>query len=161
MHRSLLGRGSATVDADVGGHRVRLLVAVRTLVGRHQAAGPRLGGAVVVARVVLVGPLVVGREVRLLLGQQLVEALAAALLVQRRPEPGGTAVALARVDARVQHVGPQVIGLQRVGRVQNAVVLGGFVVVRRARVLLRHRAHLVLSSGDRTPVNTDARRTRA
>src|SRR6476646_6242202 len=111
VHGSLLGRGPATVDADVGGHRVRLLVAVRTLVGRHQAAGPRLGGAVVVARVVLVGPLVVGREVRLLLGQQLVEALAAALLVQRGPEPGGAAVALAGVDAGVQHVGREVVGL--------------------------------------------------
>jgi hypothetical protein len=146
VHGRLLGGRPATVDADVGGHRVGLVVPVRALVRRHQAAGPWRGGAVVVPRVVLVGPLAVDGDVRLLLGEQLVQALPAALLLQRGAEPGGAPVALTGVDPRVEHVGPQVVGLQRVSRLQNAVVLGGFVVVRRARVLLRHPAHLVLSS---------------
>jgi hypothetical protein len=112
VHGGLLGTGSASVDPDVRGDQVRLVIAVRALVRRDEAAGPRERHPAVVARFVLVGPGVVRSGVRLLLGEQAVQALALLLLGECGAEAGRAGPAGRGVDPGVQHVGVEPVAAQ-------------------------------------------------
>ncbi len=93
MHRGFLSGRGGTVDADVTGDRVRLLVLVPTFVRGDEPAGARVAGEALPV-LVLLGA-VVQREVGLLLGQLLVQALALELF-----ELGGSVAGVLRLVVR-------------------------------------------------------------
>src|ERR1022692_9621 len=129
MHGCFFRAGRAAVDADIAREKARLLVGMRPLILRDQAAGPGIGlviGPVLVLVLVLGLGLGIGVGLRLLLGEQLVERLARPFLRQRGAKTFAGRPPVWRDDPGIQRVIPRV-AVQRVRRVQRSVI---FKVVR-------------------------------
>src|ERR1700728_4542958 len=135
VDRGLFRGCRSAVDAGVMGDQVGLAVGMGSLIVGYQPARTGIGAVIkqqpvdILIRRVLVSGNVLGAlvvdlrsDVRLLLGEQLVQRLAGLLLRRGRPEPHCRRPALRRDDASVQRVVAR-SPVQRVARVLYLVVL--------------------------------------
>jgi len=123
VHRGFLGARATRVDPGVARNRVGLPVRAEPLVVGDQPAGPRILLVAAPDQLVLVvGVLGVRIDVRLLLGQVLLQRLAGTLLRGGRTEAVRTGPAVRRRHADIERIGHGVV-VERVGSVEHTLVL--------------------------------------